>query len=141
MRNLYQVLGVKEDATPKEIKKAYRVLAKKYHPDTNPDNEQVAALFREANEAYTILSDETKRKQYDQKLKGGQYTASGNEEKQKEKKKKTYNDPHMNVDEQFESFFGFRPKGDLKEQSLKGKNRKGPLDTSDLFETFFGTKK
>lgn len=141
MKNLYEVLGVRNDATPKEIKKAFRTLAKKYHPDTNPDNPYIEALFREANEAYTILSDETKRKQYDQKLKGPQSTTSQPENKKAEPNRKSYGDPHMNVDQQFESFFGFRPKGNPKDQSFKGTNKKGPLDTSDLFEAFFRSKK
>lgn len=66
MRNLYEILGVAKDAPQGEIKSAYRKLAKEYHPDLNPNNEKAAELFKEINQAYEILSDETKRRHYDQ---------------------------------------------------------------------------
>ena len=65
-RDYYEVLGLAKNADDSEIKKAYRVLAKKYHPDMNPGNAEAEAKFKEASEAYAILSDPEKRKQYDQ---------------------------------------------------------------------------
>ena len=65
-RDYYEVLGVAKDADDAALKKAYRVLAKKYHPDTNPDNPEAEAKFKEASEAYAILSDPEKRRMYDQ---------------------------------------------------------------------------
>ncbi|MBQ7679080.1 MAG: molecular chaperone DnaJ [Butyrivibrio sp.] len=65
-RDYYEVLGVSKDATEDDLKKAYRTLAKKYHPDMNPGDEAAAEKFKEASEAYAVLSDADKRRQYDQ---------------------------------------------------------------------------
>lgn len=65
-RDYYEVLGVSRTATEDELKKAYRQLAKKYHPDTNPGDKAAEAKFKEASEAYAILSDSEKRGRYDQ---------------------------------------------------------------------------
>lgn len=65
-RDYYEVLGVSKDADDAALKKAYRVLAKKYHPDTNQGNPEAEAKFKEATEAYGVLSDPEKRRQYDQ---------------------------------------------------------------------------
>lgn len=65
-RDYYQVLGVEKTADDATIKKAYRQLAKKYHPDSNPGDKEAEAKFKEASEAYAVLSDPEKRKQYDQ---------------------------------------------------------------------------
>lgn len=65
-RDYYEVLGVSKGASDDEIKKAYRSLAKKYHPDMNPGDKEAEAKFKEANEAYAVLSDADKRAKYDQ---------------------------------------------------------------------------
>ncbi len=65
-RDYYEVLGVSKDADEATIKKAYRKLAKKYHPDINPGDKEAEAKFKEASEAYAVLSDADKRRQYDQ---------------------------------------------------------------------------
>ena len=65
-RDYYEVLGVEKSADEAAIKKAYRVLAKKYHPDMNPGDAEAEKKFKEASEAYAILSDPEKRRQYDQ---------------------------------------------------------------------------
>ena len=65
-RDYYEVLGVPKDADEAALKKAYRVLAKKYHPDANPGDKEAEAKFKEASEAYSVLSDPEKRRKYDQ---------------------------------------------------------------------------
>ncbi len=65
-RDYYEVLGVQKGASQDEIKKAYHKLAKQYHPDLHPGDKEAEAKFKEANEAYEVLSDEQKRAKYDQ---------------------------------------------------------------------------
>ena len=65
-RDYYEIIGVDRSADDKEVKKAYRRLAMKHHPDRNPDDKESEEKFKEATEAYEILSDEQKRAAYDQ---------------------------------------------------------------------------
>jgi molecular chaperone DnaJ len=78
-KDFYEILGVSETAAVGEIKKAYRRLAKKYHPDANPGNRAAEDRFKEVSEAYDVLSDPQKRAQYDQmrKLGSGVFTGGG----------------------------------------------------------------
>lgn len=90
-KDYYDVLGISHSADEKEIKRAYRKLAKKYHPDTNPGNKQAEQKFKEITEAYNVLSDSEKKKLYDKygfaafeegfkagrKEPGGRYSAGG----------------------------------------------------------------
>ena len=64
-RDYYEILGIDKHADAQAIKKAFRKLAKKYHPDSNEGNAQAAERFKEVNEAYDVLGDEEKRKLYD----------------------------------------------------------------------------
>jgi len=66
MRDFYEILGVNSDASSVELKRAYRKIALKYHPDKNPDDKEAEKIFKEAAEAYGVLSDSNKRAQYDQ---------------------------------------------------------------------------
>ena len=65
-RDCYEILGISKTASADEIKKAYRKLAMQYHPDRNPGDKVAEEKFKEASDAYAILSDENKRKMYDQ---------------------------------------------------------------------------
>lgn len=74
-KDYYKILGVEKSVSDAELKKAYRKLAKKYHPDVNQNDEVAANKFKEINEAYEVLSDKDKRKQYD--MFGSNYNFSG----------------------------------------------------------------
>ena len=64
-RDYYEVLGVDKSASADELKKAYRKLAKQYHPDLHPNDAEAEAKFKELNEAYSVLSDDAQRSKYD----------------------------------------------------------------------------
>lgn len=141
MKNYYTVLGVSEQSSQEEIKKAYRGLAKKYHPDTNPDGKE---RFEEIGKAYQVLGDEEKRKQYDesQKQSGGRFTQE--KKKQTGQARQTYQrrplNPGEGLDEQFASFFGFSPQGG-RMQKGGNENQKNPVDTTGMFSSFFNPAK
>lgn len=151
MKDLYKVLSVSETASAGEIKKAYRKLAKKYHPDANPDNVEAEKIFKEITEAYEILGDEKKREKYDrertlnshqnQTKHKSQGPFKGNQgpfKKSSREKKTNQNMGNMNFTNQFESFFGFNPNT----KEMKGKSQgSNPLNTDQLFNSFFNPKK
>ena len=70
-KTYYQMLGVSQDADSTTIKNAFRKLAKKYHPDINPGNAEAEKMFKDVNEAYSVLSDDRKRAKYDRELAEG----------------------------------------------------------------------
>ncbi len=79
-KDFYKVLGVSKDVTPAELKKTYRKLARKFHPDSNPGDKAAESKFKEISEAYSVLSDEEQRKEYDQVRamgSGARFTAPG----------------------------------------------------------------
>ena len=113
-RDYYEVLGVDKNVTDDELKKAYRKMAKKYHPDANPDNkEEAEKKFKEVNEAYEVLSDKQKRQMYDQfGFNGPQYGGG-------------QGGGYYSYGSDFSGFGGFSDFGDFG-------------DLGDIFSSFFG---
>lgn len=138
----YQLLGVAQTASLEEIKKAYRKSSKKYHPDTNPGNKKTEEVFRLISEAYTVLSNTEKRKNYDNLLK-----KEGKKQKASEKNKTgskgsfytTEGFNSKNTAAGFADFFGFVPGQDLSAMGKKKKEHStNPIDVSDLFNKYMG---
>ena len=135
-KDYYEVLGINKNADVKAIKKAYRKLAKKYHPDINPGDANAEAKFKEVTEAYEILSNPEKRKLYDQfghaafdGTGGAQSGAYGN----------------AGGFEGFNGFHGFNGTGGFHGGTYRTKNGNGYQefhfeggDMGDIFENFFG---
>lgn len=140
MKNLYQILEIDRNAPQNEIKKAYRKLAKKYHPDTNPNDKNACDKFREVAQAYEILSDEKKRKEYDDKLSNSKNTHTRNDHFSETKNKNTKKTNKMDVDFEFERFFGFNPKTKETKKDFANKS-KDPFDTTNIFNSFFKVKR
>jgi len=138
-KDYYEVLGISKGASDDEIKKAYRKMAKKYHPDANPDNAAAEASFKEASEAYEVLSDSKKKAQYDQfghSAFGGP-GGSGY----------TYSGQGFDMGDIFESFFGDGFSDIF--GGGRGGRRRGPARGADVRanvsitfeESFFGVTK
>ena len=146
MKNYYDILGVKKDASIDEIKKVYRKLARKYHPDVNPGNKEAEEKFKEINEAYNTLSDEDKRKAYDAKSGSSSGSDSGTGRKNSQTGQKDSPNAHQkfdikDVEKTFERFFGFNPKTNEVNINDNKNKKKNPIDTTDAFDRFFGPKK
>ena len=141
MKDYYKVLGVSPSASEADIKKAYRTLAKKYHPDANPGNEKAELKFKEASEAYETLSDEKKKSEYDQRVFGignnKSDTGSGTANGQARGKSNISYEDFTRTGAIFEEFFSFDPK--TKEPTLN-KDVK-PMKTKDAFDAIFGKKR
>lgn len=152
-KNLYCILGVSENAAEAEIKKAYKILSKKYHPDANPGNKAAEEHFREITEAYAVLQNPRKRQDYDRKLnenesrdcRFGRQTDTGHSDR---KHTTPFTDNGMfgprSMEERFQQLFGFRPEtGTPKHENThpNKKSRTNPMDVSEMFERYMGIKK
>ena len=95
MKDYYKILGVEKDCSGEALRKSYRKLALKYHPDHNPDNDEAQEKFKEIAEAYGVLSDTEKRKKYDrfQSMGGGTFNGADFSYSQEEIFKDLFNDP------------------------------------------------
>lgn len=116
-QDYYKILGINQSASQDEIKKAYRKLARKYHPDLNPNNKEAEIRFKEINEANEVLSDPDKRKKYDQYGKDWQHAEAYEKAKSQQQNRGSY--PKQNTESYEYSDFG-------------------NSDYSDFFESMFG---
>ncbi|MBD5088269.1 MAG: J domain-containing protein [Clostridiales bacterium] len=122
--NPYKVLEIHNSASKDEIRKAYRNLARKYHPDSNPGNKEAEEKFKEINDAYAILSDEQKKEQYDREASMKKSSMNGEMFQQKTKQSSTkttqptktssnraksdFKMDKESIYSQFNDFFGFK---------------------------------
>lgn len=150
-KNYYKILGVKKTVSQDEIKKAYRKKAMQYHPDKNSGDKWAEEKFKEINEAYKVLSDVVKRKEYDdisgthqkynQKTKY-EYAENKPEDKtwEKEYAQKSTESEEGGFSDFFNQFFGKKDKksGDYYDNIFKGEDSKGKL-TIDLEEAYLGS--
>jgi DnaJ-class molecular chaperone len=142
MRDPYQVLGVAKTASAEEIKKKYRQLAKKLHPDLNPGNAEAAAKFKEASAAYDLLSDAQKRARYDR----GEIDASGAERPERQYYRAYAESPEgakygsgFETDDLFSELFGRRARGG-REFKIRGTDVSYELPV-EFIEAAAGAKK
>lgn len=120
----YKVLGVDKTATEKEIKKAYRKLARKFHPDLNPDNKEAEKKFKELNEANEVLSNIENRKKYDQYGENWKHSEQYDKAKQQQQQQRSQQQSHSNQDfsDYFESMFGGAGNSQRSQQRFKGQD-------------------
>lgn len=138
-KDYYKILGVSKEADAATIKKAFRKLAKQYHPDTNSGNPEAQKRFQEINEAYSILGDEEKRKEYDENAHFGKQSTSTNTNTDRNTSKTA--NPFAGFSAQnFKMDFGdmiFDELNNKKKESQKTKD----IDFNDVssqFASFFG---
>lgn len=137
MKDYYKILGVDRQASLKEIKKAYRSLAKKYHPDVVKEDKVKQERMYEIQEAYACLENEERRKKYD-----AEYLKNlPRDEKDRKTESRMHPVGDMKPDMgQFERFFGFQPgRGMETYRNQKAKKQEGPIKPEEMFAAFFGT--
>ena len=145
--NYYELLGVPQNADAATIKAAFRKKAKKYHPDTNPGNAHAEKVFKELNEAYSILSDEAKRSKYDRELSGERFdNADAFQGRQSTAGRQTTAKKQANPFMGFQAGFNF---DDImgagmkfEKEENKGQKKAAPdfMNTNAQFAQFFGFK-
>jgi DnaJ-class molecular chaperone len=130
MKDYYKILGVEESASTDDIKKAFRKLAREYHPDKTGGDKNKEKIFMEINEAYEILGNEENRKNYHNKGKNNKNNPTQSNEKNYAK------GFDMNdFEKHFESFFGFSKEGE------KVNKNSQKINTDNMFNSFFNIKK
>lgn len=134
----YKILGVSAQAEEEQIKQAYRRLAKKYHPDLNPNDSEAEEKFKNVVEAYEILGDTDKRKEYDLKR-----TKTGDGRKRESTASVKSPDKNMaDFTKDMERYFGFSFAGGQAEKQKTGADgkKRNPLDVTEMFEAFMKVK-
>lgn len=147
----YKILGVSKNATEKEIKNAYRKMARKHHPDLNPNNAEAEKLFKQANEANEVLSDPEKRKKYDKYGENWQHSEAYEQQAQQQRQQRSYGGGQEgfgdggfggfgggDFSDFFNSMFGGGPAGGGRQsQRYRGQdmNAKLQLDLRDIMES------
>ena len=134
----YNILGVSEQAEEEQIKQAYRRLAKKYHPDLNPNDSEAEEKFKNVVEAYETLGDADKRKEYDLKK-----TKTGDGRKRESTASaKSPNKNMADFTKDMERYFGFSFAGGQAEKQKTGADgkKRNPLDVTVMFEAFMKVK-
>jgi curved DNA-binding protein len=141
----YKILGIDKSATEKDIKSAYRKLARKYHPDLNPNDKDAKRNFQQINEANEVLSDPEKRKKYDQYGNDWQHAEDFEKARQRQQQSSNYNEPRYSGTQSdgdfsdfFESMFGGASNtGRRKQAKFRGEdyNAELHLDLIDAYKT------
>lgn len=134
-KDYYKIMGVSKDATDKDIKTAYRRLARKYHPDISKES-NAEEQFKEMGEAYEVLRDPVKRAEYDQYLKNREFNQNAHQYRNEPRGENHHQNVHFESDF-FESLFGHSR---YQHQSMAGQNYQGTISIS-LEEAFKGTTK
>ncbi|MBL1230516.1 J domain-containing protein [Enterococcus sp. BWB1-3] len=141
--NHYQILNLSPQASQDEIKQQYRKLAKKLHPDRNPDDREAEKKFLQISEAYQVLGDEEKRKTYDQQLLRSGKSSHSSAAEQKTASQTaagfsgTDKESLFQAAANFEQFFGFKENG----RKINKNSSEKMSDASMLFEQYFTGKK
>jgi DnaJ-class molecular chaperone len=139
MANYYEILGVKQNDNSAKIKKAYKKLALKYHPDRNSGDKSAEEKFKKITKAYEVLKDEQSRRKYDQKLANQPKQNNKRENRQQTKQRRPNGfsqGDFQDFEKEFANFFGFNPK--TKEKIKKDESSKDRFNTDDLFKQYFG---
>jgi len=139
----YKILGLNKNATETDIKKAYRKLARKFHPDLNPNDKEAEKRFKEVNEANEVLSNPENRKKYDEYGKDWKHAEEYEKARQQDHYQRSTNDPFGGYSEEdfsdfFSSMFGGRSfQGRGRQVKFKGQdfNAELSLDLKDVYET------